>query len=82
MAINQTSESRQTSDQVRTDDTGVAPESGEPAVAGRSHGRVIDERPAGTEKAKAGDDHPAAQGAKGNAGKLGEDFESGRQDAV
>ncbi len=73
--------------QGQSDDVRRADESGEPGVAGRAHGRVIDEQggPAGktadaTETGSGAGKHSA--GAKGNTGKVGEDLESGRQGAV
>jgi hypothetical protein len=54
------------------DDPGSAPESGEPRESGRDHGKVISE-------AGKGDD-PMCPDC--SAGGTGEQFDSGRQDAV
>jgi hypothetical protein len=53
------------------DDPGVAPESGEQKVSGRDHGKVIDDE-------GKGDDPTCPDCSDGS----GEQFESGRQDAV
>ena len=62
------------------DDVREAPESGEPGEAGRSHGRVIDDKggPAGG----TGKPMPGRSAQNGNEGRVGEDLESGRQDTM
>jgi hypothetical protein len=68
------------------DDVRRADESGEPAVDGRSRGMVIDDKgaPAGAReqpgKGEAGGSETA--GTSGRSGKVGDDYESGRQDAA
>ena len=72
----------------QSDDVRRADESGEPGVAGRSHGRVIDDQggPAGKTGESGGIGSEAGKhtgaGPKGNTGKVGEDLESGRQGAT
>jgi len=53
------------------DDPGTAPESGDPKDSGREHGKVIGE--------KGQKDDPMTRDASGGTG---EQFETGRQDAV
>ena len=68
------------------DDVRRADESGEPAVQGRSHGQVIDDTgaPAGARipPGKGGTGGPDAADEPGRGGKIGDDYESGRQDAA
>lgn len=63
-------------------------ESGDPKLTGRSHGRIVDDKgtpagepPGSQQSSDAGNKGPDA-GPKGNTGKVGEDFESGRQDTL
>ena len=68
------------------DDVGRADESGEPAVEGRSHGMVIDDNgaPAGarTQPGTSGAAERHATDTTGRGGTVGDDYESGRQDAA
>ncbi len=64
-----------------TDDPRQAAASGEPALTGRSRGHAVDEGAASGKKSGNQNRGRTARGAKGNTGKIGEDFESGRQEA-
>ncbi|HTI49358.1 MAG TPA: hypothetical protein VL475_00350 [Planctomycetaceae bacterium] len=70
------------------DDVRTAPEEGDPAFSGRTHGGDIlgtDRGPAGKEGSpdaggiRSGAGKQTGAGPKGNSGKVGEDIESGRQ---
>jgi hypothetical protein len=75
-----------------TDNPRQAVESGDPKVTGRSHGRIVDDKgtpagePPGAGQAGAGQAGGQGKGPevgpKGNTGKIGQDFESGRQDTL
>ena len=65
-----------------SDDPRQAPESGGPGETGRLHGRDvsgIDEKHA---PQSGGEPMPGRSDQKGNEGRVGEDMESGRQDAT
>jgi hypothetical protein len=70
------------------DDVRTAPEEGDPAFSGRTHGGDIlgtDRGPAGKKGSPdargigSGAGKQTGAGSKGNSGKVGEDVESGRQ---
>lgn len=67
------------------DDPRQAMASGEPSIVGRSHGRVIDDdgTPAGEEdQGQQSRSRGEKSATSGKSGKVGEDFESGRQDTL
>lgn len=61
----------------QSDDPRQAAESGEPQVAGRTHGRVVDEN---TQAGDAGGNPPEAQGEEKR--NPSQDWESGRHDSM
>ena len=66
-----------------SDDPREAPESGSPSETGRLHGRDVSQVD-GKHSAKSGANEPmpGRTDEKGNEGRIGEDLESGRQDAT
>jgi hypothetical protein len=66
-----------------SDDPRHAPESGGPGETGRLHGRDLGQGEA-KQSHRAGDDEPMPGRSedKGNEGRIGDDMESGRQDAT
>jgi len=66
-----------------SDDPREAPESGGPSATGRLHGRdvsQIDEKH--SPQSRDSEPMPGRSDEKGNEGRIGEDLESGRQDAT
>ena len=66
-----------------SDNPREAPESGDPGETGRLHGRdasQIDEKH--SPQSRGGEPMPGRSDEKGNEGRIGEDLESGRQDAT
>ena len=63
-----------------SDDPRHAPESGDPSETSRHHGRDVDPK----HEPRSGDDEPmpGRTDDKGNEGRVGDDMESGRQDAT
>jgi hypothetical protein len=65
-----------------SDDPRHAPESGGADETGRLHGRDVDAAKA-KRSPRSGDDEPMpGSTGKGNEGRIGDDMESGRQDAT
>jgi hypothetical protein len=66
-----------------SDDPREAPESGGPGEAGRLHGRDVSRTDEKQSPQSGGDEPmPGRTDQKGNEGRIGEDLESGRQDAT
>jgi hypothetical protein len=66
-----------------SDDPREAPESGGPGETGRLHGREVGRIDEKHSPQSAGDEPmPGRTDEKGNEGRIGEDLESGRQDAT
>ena len=63
-----------------SDDPREAPESGGPSETSRLHGRDVDEKH--SRKSSDNEPMPGRTDEKGNEGRIGEDLESGRQDAT
>jgi hypothetical protein len=65
-----------------SDDPREALESGDPTETGRSHGRDASQVDEKHSPQSQGESMPGRTDEKGNEGRVGEDLESGRQDAT